>query len=87
MIKYHPSSFVFVSVDGQWSEWSDFTECTQTCGFGQQHRTRRCDNPPPQHGGGYCVGTDIDFVEGCNPYPCPSNTLFYSKWIIITVTL
>ena len=61
-----------ISVDGQWSKWSDFTQCTQSCGFGKQHRTRRCDAPSPQHGGKFCVGTDIDLVEGCNPYPCPS---------------
>ena len=47
------------------------TPCTKSCGFGRTERTRTCTAPAPKHGGRDCVGTPIEIIEGCNPYPCP----------------
>ncbi|XP_066928617.1 uncharacterized protein [Clytia hemisphaerica] len=67
-------------VNGQWSSWSRMTPCTKTCGFGSTQRTRTCTAPAPRHGGRDCVGTPIEIIEGCNPYPCPVNGGF-GDWI------
>lgn len=31
--------------DGNWGSWSEYGQCSQTCGGGLQFRTRECDNP------------------------------------------
>lgn len=57
-------------VDGQWSEWSTWEECSAPCGGGIQLRHRRCNSPPPQNGGKDCIGCDKNFMQ-CNTHPCP----------------
>ena len=38
--------FIYLlSVDGKWSEWSDWSICDQDCGDGVQMRTRTCSPP------------------------------------------
>ena len=32
-------------IDGGWSEWSSYTNCSRECGGGLQYRQRKCDNP------------------------------------------
>ncbi|XP_066915335.1 uncharacterized protein [Clytia hemisphaerica] len=57
-------------VDGRWSDWSKFSECSVSCGNGTQFRTRTCF--PPLHGGLDCVGNDTD-VQSCDTdKPCPA---------------
>uniref|UniRef100_A0A672G1J2 PLAC domain-containing protein n=1 Tax=Salarias fasciatus TaxID=181472 RepID=A0A672G1J2_SALFA len=34
-------------VEGVWSVWGDWSECTQTCGVGVSQRSRKCLPPPP----------------------------------------
>jgi hypothetical protein len=37
-------------VDGEWGDWSAWSECSTTCSGGLKARTRMCDNPPPDGG-------------------------------------
>jgi len=57
--------------DGGWSDWSDYTACSYSCGGGVQHRKRSCTNPPPQNGGMDCEGESIGHWRICNPQECP----------------
>ncbi|XP_023195302.1 hemicentin-1 [Xiphophorus maculatus] len=57
-------------VDGNWSQWSPWEECSQTCGQGNKTRLRSCSNPPAQHGGRPCVGKAVEAIM-CSIRPCP----------------
>ena len=65
-------------VDGNWSEWSPWEECTRSCGRGNRTRTRTCNNPSAQHGGRLCEGTAVEIIM-CNIRPCPGENLEMGK--------
>ncbi|XP_027864478.1 A disintegrin and metalloproteinase with thrombospondin motifs 2-like isoform X3 [Xiphophorus couchianus] len=55
--------------DGNWGSWSEYGQCSQTCGGGVQFRTRNCDNPKPANGGRPCRGVTYQF-QMCNTNEC-----------------
>ncbi|KAL9952092.1 hypothetical protein ACROYT_G039299 [Oculina patagonica] len=57
------------AVDGGWSNFGNWSECSVTCGDGQQERSRTCTNPPPSNGGAECSGSDKE-TKPCNNGPC-----------------
>ncbi|XP_036375886.1 hemicentin-1 [Megalops cyprinoides] len=57
-------------VDGSWSEWTEWEECSRTCGQGNRTRVRTCSNPPAQHGGRPCEGKAVEAIM-CSVRPCP----------------
>ncbi|KAL9952088.1 hypothetical protein ACROYT_G039293 [Oculina patagonica] len=59
-----------LAVDGGWSDFGDWSECSVTCGDGQQERSRTCTNPPPAYGGAECTGSNKE-TKPCNNGPCP----------------
>ncbi|KAG8182020.1 hypothetical protein JTE90_013951 [Oedothorax gibbosus] len=63
---------VIVQVNGKWSEWLAWGECSFTCGNGQQTRQRFCDNPPPRNHGKACIGISNE-IKNCHKEPCPVN--------------
>ncbi|KAL9968596.1 hypothetical protein ACROYT_G020705 [Oculina patagonica] len=68
------------SVDGGFSPWSSWSECSVTCGDGYQTRTRTCTNPPPQGNGNDCEG-DREESRQCNDGPCPARDLgLFEYW-------
>ena len=67
------NSFLFYkTVNGGYSDWSDYGECSVTCGEGSQQRDRKCNNPSPKHGGLDCVGENTQ-SRSCKEVPCPGN--------------
>lgn len=57
-------------INGGFTEWSGFGECTVSCGGGLKTRERECTNPKPQYGGKACVGA-IEDTEKCGTQHCP----------------
>ena len=53
-----------------WGQWSDWTDCSQTCGQGIQSRNRTCDDPEPTFGG-ICRGNTTE-SKSCLVVNCPS---------------
>lgn len=64
-------SVVVKAVQGNYTEWSDWSDCSTSCGPGEKFRTRNCTNPPPAFGGMDCsfIGMDRD-VQKCEKRPC-----------------
>ncbi|XP_032220680.2 transmembrane protease serine 6 isoform X2 [Nematostella vectensis] len=56
-------------VDGNWSEWSRWSDCTRTCNGGHTLRSRKCNNPTPQGGGRVCAG-EGNQEKACNTQRC-----------------
>ena len=70
-------------VDGNWTEWSEWTPCTQTCGAQNQTQTRKCENPLPAHAGNNCSDTNTDTESrSCNLIECPIGISLFSNLII-----
>ena len=67
-------------VHGNFSEWSEFSRCSRTCGNSTKERYRNCSRPAPMHGGNNCssLGPNIE-VRNCSLSPCPVNGN-YSQW-------
>ncbi|KAK6177213.1 hypothetical protein SNE40_015357 [Patella caerulea] len=59
-------------VNGKWSDWSEFSPCSETCGQGMMRKTRRCDNPAPAGGGRQCSGQSV-VNKKCEIAKCPQN--------------
>ena len=67
-------------VDGIWSQWSSWSNCSKSCGTGSRMRSRSCTNPSPSHGGSNCSGSRNE-TEACNTQNCPGG------WINFLVLL
>ncbi|KAI9545246.1 hypothetical protein NQZ68_037826 [Dissostichus eleginoides] len=65
------ASLLHVTVrDGGWGRWSNWTDCTKSCGGGVQSRRRECDSPRPEGEGNYCEGLRSEVIA-CNTNHCP----------------
>ncbi|KAM4622025.1 A disintegrin and metalloproteinase with thrombospondin motifs 2-like [Polymixia lowei] len=58
-----------IKQDGNWGSWSEFGQCSRSCGGGVQFRLRECDNPSPANEGRPCVGATYQF-QMCNTNEC-----------------
>nr|XP_047134428.1 uncharacterized protein LOC100208687 isoform X2 [Hydra vulgaris] len=64
-------------VGGNWGQWSEFQECSRSCGGGVAYRERKCLTPISRTNGNYCVG-DTRMYAICNKEPC-ANAINYRK--------
>ena len=71
---------VCCAVDGEWSDWGQWSECSAECGGGIQRRHRTCQHP--QFGGDGCHG-DASQVKKCNIVPCEGFTFTFGFTLLI----
>jgi len=67
--------FVEDEVNGNWGSWTSWKINSVT---GEMTRTRACNNPTPQYGGQYCVGSSTDRVA----FPVNGNWGSWGSWKI-----
>ena len=54
-----------------WTEWSEWTACSVTCGGGKRSKSRECVLPDGARSSGlFCEGSDF-MEEKCNTDKCP----------------
>ena len=59
-------------VNGQWSPWGEWGDCSVACGTGKAKRMRTCNNPPPSGTKAkYCPWSNVD-TKTCYMPDCPS---------------
>ena len=66
------------TINGGWSDFGDWSECSAACEGGTQTRTRTCTEPAPENGGTDCVGDSTETRE-CNIQDCPGNSPFKTE--------
>ena len=66
----------YYTVDGEWSSYGNWSDCSAECDGGFKTRTRHCNNPVPKGGGADCVGKDLD-TQACNTQQCTGYLLTY----------
>ncbi|CAL8103250.1 unnamed protein product [Calicophoron daubneyi] len=84
---FSPPAILRVQVDGSWSAWSPWTNCSQVCGHGTQTRSRNCSNPAPRNGGSHCVGESTE-ARTCLVSFCPVDGIWghWTPWSACTAT-
>lgn len=59
---------IFNAVNGEWTAWTRWLDCSSTCGNGTQRRYRVCDGAT--NGGAACAGDTVQY-QNCTYVPCP----------------
>lgn len=59
-------------VNGGYSDWTYWTQCSVTCGGGIKTRYRNCSSPEPAFGGKDCAELGVEVEKSpCAPDRCP----------------
>jgi len=69
------------SVDGGWSIWSQWTNCSAECGNGTQTRMRTCTNPTPKFSGSPCQGQN-EQSQLCKKKACPGMQYALMEYVV-----
>lgn len=64
-------------MDGGWSDWSAWGECSESCGTGLKRRHRECDNPVPFRSGKNCLGNN-EQTDQCTLRTCRRGNMAFS---------
>lgn len=67
-------------VDGQWSVWTPWGDCSVTCGVGLQSRYRFCPSLQPSESGLSCLGPHRE-DQVCLSAPCDRRFTVYLNFI------
>ncbi|XP_071177833.1 scavenger receptor cysteine-rich type 1 protein M160-like [Mytilus edulis] len=67
-------------VNGNWSVWTQWTDCSMSCGNGFQTRSRRCNDPSLSNIRFSCHGDTLE-AQLCNKIECPVDGS-WSPWSI-----
>ena len=59
------------SVNGAWTTWSSWSQCSATCKDGLQESYRACTDPEPQYGGDVCLGEATRLLHCIEVETCP----------------
>ena len=66
--RYAKNLYIFSSVLGPWSEWS---QCSVTCGGGKQRRNRECGLPKTRSNQNNPCLAPLSEEQNCNDKNCP----------------
>ncbi|XP_047129589.1 uncharacterized protein LOC105843590 isoform X2 [Hydra vulgaris] len=50
-------------VDGTWSDWINYSSCSDSCGICFIKQERYCNNPLPTDGGHVCFGINVQYAD------------------------
>ncbi|TKS67775.1 Semaphorin-5B [Collichthys lucidus] len=68
-VEYQDCNVQACPVNGAWSCWSSWSQCSVGCGGGHYQRTRSCNSPTPANGGDICIGLHTEEAL-CNTHTC-----------------
>ena len=82
---YSINPYLYFAVNGGYSAWGPYSNCSKTCGGGVRTKTRTCTNPPPSNGGNDCSGLGTSSTtKACNIDACPSELKCWLKLYIFS---
>ncbi|KAH3833888.1 hypothetical protein DPMN_107204 [Dreissena polymorpha] len=61
------------AINGFWSHWNPWGDCSAACSVGFRQRIRQCNNPTPLNEGMSCEGSPIEEVPCDTGVPCPQD--------------
>ena len=76
--------FFDILVDCEWSEWTETSPCSASCGKDASKNKTRSIVHGAQHGGKNCSG-DSTQIENCNLQPCPGTVIAKRTIILVTI--
>uniref|UniRef100_A0A8C4DU33 Semaphorin-5A n=1 Tax=Dicentrarchus labrax TaxID=13489 RepID=A0A8C4DU33_DICLA len=78
-VEYQDCNVQACPVNGAWSCWSSWSQCSVGCGGGHYQRTRSCNSPAPANGGAICLGLHTEEAL-CNTHTCDGGWMAWSLW-------
>ncbi|KAL3880318.1 hypothetical protein ACJMK2_032566 [Sinanodonta woodiana] len=74
------NTYLACPINGNWAQWSGWTQCSVTCGVGIKVRKRECSNPFPENGGKLCIGDDTESMKCDSGVPCLDPNQLSHHW-------
>lgn len=81
----YKQTHIISPVDGQWSGWTPWGQCSVSCGAGLQSRYRFCSSPQRSGSGLPCLGPHRE-DQVCISTPCDREFVYFS-FVLIDILL